>query len=165
MINQSHPPIEHLIDYVHGELSPEEDAAIHAHLAGCTICSEAHDDEVRLGEVLRAQAHAEEREFPPGLRERILALAQEQPQTPSWWKRLSVTLRPAITLPAAAAAGLLIYFGAHMSHGTVARRATVDAAYYLEDHAALAATLPFEDSPAIPVSLTADDPTADEQGR
>ncbi len=31
-MNEIHPNIEELVDYMHGELSPERDAAVHAHL-------------------------------------------------------------------------------------------------------------------------------------
>jgi anti-sigma factor RsiW len=162
MMNQTHPTLEELVDYVHHELSPEHDAAIHAHLAGCAVCSERRDTEVRLGEMLREYAQRQERELPPGLRTRILASAADEPSR-GWWFRLSQMMRPVVALPVAAAAGLAIFFGVHALHQGPARQATVQAAYYLEDHAALAATVPFGDGAVIPASFTSDDATADER--
>jgi anti-sigma factor RsiW len=162
MMNQTHPSLEELVDYVHHELPPEQDAAIHAHLAGCTVCAELRDTEVRLGEMLREHAHRQERDFPPGLRTRILASAADAPSR-AWWFRLSQVMRPVIAVPVAAAAALVIYFGVHTSHPGAARQATVQAAYYLEDHAALAATVPFGDGAVIPAMFTSDDATADER--
>jgi hypothetical protein len=112
--------------------------------------------------MLRDHAQRSEQEFPPGLRTRILARAADEPSR-GWWFRLSQVVRPIVALPVAAAAALVLYFGVHASHEGSARQASIQAAYYLEDHAALAATVPFGDGAVIPASFTSDDATADER--
>jgi anti-sigma factor RsiW len=161
-MNSEHPTLESLNDYVHGELDAGETSAVSAHLAQCDDCRLAHEQEVRLGEVLRAHARAEERELPLGFAERIFAAATEQPQQVSWSDRLSAFLRPAVALPLAACVALIAYFGYARTHGGV-KTTTIDAAYYLEDHASLATTMPFAEGANLPMTLTADDATADEK--
>jgi anti-sigma factor RsiW len=153
MIND-HPTSETLIDYVHGELPPHEDAAVHAHLAACAACSDAHEDEVRLGEMLREHARAEERELPPGFATRVVAMAASVKREPSWWERLS--FRPAFALPLAAALAVALYLGFASFHGP-AKTTTVDAAYYIESHAALATDMPFAEGAAPPMSFASDE--------
>jgi anti-sigma factor RsiW len=156
-MNQQHPSIDQLIDYAHGELSAREDAAVHAHLAACADCAEAHDAEARLVDLVRKHARAEERELPPGLTTAIYArAASDNVPSSRWsWERLTASLRPAVVLPVAAAAVLAIYISISGWHGS-ARSDAIDATYYIENHAALASTMPFEESAAIPTMLTSD---------
>ena len=163
MTNREHPTLEELMDYVHGELKEHDDAAVHAHLAGCSPCSEAYEQEARLGELLRDHARLEERELPPSVVDGIFdALAEQSSASPTVWRRLSAALRPAIALPVAAAIVLAVYFGFVATHGT-ARAQSIDASYYLEDHAEFATTVPFSDESAAPAMLTSDDAASGEQ--
>jgi anti-sigma factor RsiW len=156
-MNQQHPSTDQLVDYAHGELSAREDAAVHAHLAVCAGCAEAHDAEARLVELLRRHARAEERELPPGLATAIFARAASDSAPSPWsWERLLAALRPAVAVPVAAAVALAIYISAAGWHGS-AKSDAIDAAYYIENHAALASTMPFEEGAAIPTMLTSDE--------
>lgn len=149
-----HPTAEQLIDYVHGELPEQQDAAVHAHLATCSPCTEAHDVEARLGEVLREHARAQERDLPPGFAARIVeAATASEPQAAPWWQALARVLRPAIAIPALAAIALAIYVTiAASNHGTV-QTATIDAATYMDNHAALATDMPFAENAMVPTEF------------
>ena len=160
MTNERHPKMEQLTDYIHGELSDADDAAVHAHLATCSPCAQAHEEELRLSDLLRAHARLDERDFPLGLQSRIMAAAAAQHDS-GWQARLQTLLRPAYALPAAAAAAIAIYFG--VTHGAAVQSTTIDAAYYLEDHAALGTAMPFHEGDALPVTLTSDDTATDER--
>jgi anti-sigma factor RsiW len=156
-MNQTHPTPEQLIDYVHGELASSQDAAIHTHLATCAACAQAHDGEVRLGELLRAHARAETLDLPPGLVTSIYARTASDAGTP-WWQRLSASMRAAAAVPIAATVALIIYFAVSGWHATVKNgTGTLDAAYYMENHAALSTNTPFEAGDALPTVLTADE--------
>lgn len=154
-MNQTHPSIEQLVDYLHGELPPPEDAAVHAHLAGCRECFEARDAEAALSEMLRAHARKEERELPDSVVARIWEAIGNQ-AAPSTWQSLVAALRPAIALPAAAALAVALFAAATFWHGTLGAR-RIDAAYYVENHAALTATTPFAQDSPLPVVLTSDE--------
>jgi anti-sigma factor RsiW len=154
-MTNEHPSSETLIDYAHGELAAHEDAAVHAHLAACARCSEAHDDEVRLGELLREHARAEERELPPGFAERIVAAATSAPAPSRWWQP-AVLFRPALALPAAAVVAIALYLSLAVFHGP-AKTTGIDAAYYIESHAALATDMPFSEGASLPMSFASYD--------
>ncbi len=156
-----HPSTEILIDYLRGELPARDDAAIHEHVAGCTQCSEARDVELRLNEMLREQARSEERELPPGFAARVVAAATSAPSQPEWWRSLQGVLRPAYALPAAAAVALIAYFGFSMLHGNV-KATTVDAASYIENHAALATNMPFGEGSTLPIRFVSSDTTVEQ---
>jgi anti-sigma factor RsiW len=143
-MSELHITPERLIDYLHGELQPQDDAAVHAHVAACPACASAYDEEARLTDLLRRHARETERELPPGVVARIRSAVEEQRPAP-WWSRLGFALHPA-AVAACIVAGLLV--GTYVSLAgfhSHARAATVDAAYYLDDHAALAPTTPFGD--------------------
>lgn len=164
MIDRTHPTPEELMDYVHHELDERRDAAVHAHVAECSDCREAYEAEVRLGDMLRAHARSEERDMPYGLAERIFAAAAADHERPlPWWQRLELVLRPAIAIPAAGVLVLGVFFAYSATHRGAARATAIDAAYYLEDHAALAASVPFEGGSVVPATLTSDDAMADER--
>lgn len=158
----THPPTELLIDYLHGQLAPDEDAAIHAHLAECPTCREQHDAELHLSELLRAHARAQEREMPPQLAAQIRAAAAQR--RPAQWQWFSLALRPIVAFPVAAAAALAIYFGfgAHGLHARSAGPATIDATYYLEDHLSLANSAAFAEGAVMP-AVVATEQTGDGQ--
>lgn len=124
----SHYDRDTLIDYLHGALAPDIDAAVFAHIDGCAACRAAHDDEAAFAEALRAAARAEERELPSMVKARIWEAVRAE--RPSLLARL-VRAWPAIPA-AAAAAALVAYFGVLPAlHGPAPG---VPAAYYLDVH-------------------------------
>ena len=148
-----HPTQNQLIDYIHRELSPADDASILMHIEACEACRLQYDVEAQLSEALRDHARATERELPAGVINRIWA-AVDAPAQPTWAERLAAILRPAVAVPIAAVVALAIYFGAGANHGAPAT--TIDAAYYLDDHAELTRTVPFGEGTAVPAQLRND---------
>lgn len=145
-----HPNSEIFLDYIHGELSPAEDASVYAHIEQCEPCRAEYQAEVALGEMLRAHAAREERELPSSVKAEIWQRIREA--KPSAASRLTAWLRPAVAVPVAAALALAAYFGtAYMSpQGAPA----IEASYYLQDHAAMNTTIPFSDRNSVtPVDL------------
>ncbi len=141
-MNERHPSIDQIVDYLHGELSPAEDAAMHAHLAGCGPCGELRTEEVAITEALRGHARAAERDLPAGLVARIRS-ETERPARDSALEQLRARFRPILVLPAAAAAAAVIYVGFAAWHGAAAT--PIDAAEYVDKHAAMTAVTPFAD--------------------
>ena len=129
-----------LVDYVHGELSPSADAKAHAHLAACAACREAYDLETTLSEALRSAAKAEEREFPSLVTAAVWDRIRHARPGPA--ARLAAWLRPAFAVPVAAAIVVGAYFVSPLAHPA---RPTIDAAYYLEAHAAESAQTPLSE--------------------
>lgn len=134
---------EQLIDFLHNGLSPEEDAAVHAHLSDCSLCSGAHAAEVQLSEMLRNQARLEERELPPMLKASIWKQIREAEPAPA--QRLLAWLRPAYAIPVAAVLLVAAFVAPAYMHGSRDQAPTIDAAYYLQDHAAMNSSVPFAD--------------------
>lgn len=155
-MNQLHPTSEEIVDYLHGELSPARDAAIHAHLAGCSECCEVRESELSLTEMLRAYARADERDLPSGVVATIRGRVQYKP--PSLWEQLSAAFRPAVAVPIAIAIAAFIYFGFRLAHGP-AVASTIDASYYVQSHAALSSTTPLSEDEPLPGALSDDDRT------
>jgi len=140
-----HPTQELLIDYLHGELAPGDDAALLQHLNGCAQCRTRYDEEAALTESLRSYALATERELPAGVRASILDAIEAKPAAAApWW-------RPALALPVAAAIALAAFAGYSASHNT--RSTMIDAAYYLDDHAALTSAITFSEGNIVPTAL------------
>jgi len=154
-MNETHPSIEHIVDYLHGELAPADDAAIHAHLASCADCDERRAQELAITETLRAHARASERDLPGPLVAKIRQHTMRSP-SPSLGERLRAALRPIVLFPAAAAVAALLYAGVDVWRERAAPTATIDAASYVESHTAMAATAPFGDQTPM---LTSDDAT------
>jgi anti-sigma factor RsiW len=150
-MNEAHVSTEHIIDYLHGELSAAEDAAIHAHLSECAACEERHSEELALTEVLRAHARARERELPPGVVAKIHAAIEQRPT--SIWDGLRSVYRP-YYLPAAAAIAVALYFG-FSSQRT--HRTAINPAYYVDAHTAVAASAPFGEVAPLPAALASND--------
>ncbi|MGZ3498597.1 MAG: anti-sigma factor family protein [Vulcanimicrobiaceae bacterium] len=136
-----HLKTETLIDYIHDALEPDEDAFVHAHLDDCAQCRDEYAAEVALTELLKKQAALEEREMPSSIKAAIWDEIRNA--RPSPVRRLFAFLRPAVALPVAAAIVLAAYFGLHSHQG--AAPPTIDAAYLLQDHAAMNSTVPFDD--------------------
>jgi anti-sigma factor RsiW len=161
-MNETHPSIEEIVEYLHGELLAPREAAVRAHIASCPICAQARAEEVSLTDALRAHARAAERELPESVVANIRAAVAQQ-QKPPLWDRLRLTLRPAVLLPSAAAIAAALYFGFTAMHGT-ARATTIEPTYYVDNHAALTATTPFSDEAPMPPMLTSENaPFADER--
>lgn len=147
----AHPNQEQLIDYLHGELAPGEDAALLQHLESCATCRARYHDEVELSESLRAYARLSERELPAGVRNAVLATIESGERAPTWSQRVAAWLRPAVYVPVAAALVLAAFIG----YGSSAHHnaTTIDATYYLEDHAAVTSAVPFNEGNTVPTAL------------
>ncbi len=158
-MNKQHPTIDQIVDYIHRELSPEDDAALLLHIESCAECRVQYQTEARLSEALRVHARATERDLPAGVINRIWDVVDAPPQ-PAWHERLTALLRPAVALPIAAACAVALYFGVASTHRGLPQ-ATIDAAYYLDDHAALTSTVPFGEGTAVPSQFQNDQPSND----
>jgi anti-sigma factor RsiW len=150
-MNETHPSIEEIIDYLHGELAAAEDAALHAHLAVCDACDRRRAEEVALTEALRAHARAAERAMPAALVAGIRHGVKRRRPLDEW---LPAVLRPVVVVPAAAVLAVILYAGSSFLHERAASQATIDPAFYVQNHAAMAATAPFADD--VPM-LTSED--------
>jgi anti-sigma factor RsiW len=150
-----HPNKENLIDYLHGELPAEDDARMLVHLRTCEDCARRYEEEAQLSEMLRRYAHASEREMPVGMLASIRAQIERETR-PSWQERLALLLRPVVAVPVAAALAVGIYLGFDAAHHSGAPKTAIDAAYYLNDHAAIARILPFGEGSVVPPSLQND---------
>jgi predicted anti-sigma-YlaC factor YlaD len=145
-----HYDADTLADYLHGELAPEQDAAVHAHLEGCGDCRALHADTAALRDWIRTAARAEERELPPGVTASIWAEVRAPRPTVAarlrgWWGAL-------VAVPVAAAIAVAFAFGLPALQSSTAP-AAVAVSYYLEQHAAQTAGNPFADRSAL--TLTA----------
>ena len=154
-MKKQHPSTDTLIDYIHRELSPEDDAAILLHVESCDECRASYEIEATLSEALRTHAIETERELPQGVVNSIWAAIEEGAAAPSFGERLRDFFKPVVAVPLVAAAAVAIYFGVTGTHHT-GPRTTIDAAYYLDDHAALNSTTPFGEGNAVPSQLDGD---------
>ncbi len=135
-----------LIDYLRGELPPEDDALVLSHLDTCRDCRREYEIEASIGESLRSAALREELEFPSIVAARVWETIRKE--KPSPLAQLAAYFRPAIAgtaiaVPIAAAIALALFFATPLSH--LSANAKVDAAYYLEVHAAQQAQNPLAD--------------------
>jgi anti-sigma factor RsiW len=148
-----HLTTDTIIDYIHGELSPAEDALTLAHLQSCATCSEDYERETQISEALLAGRH-DERELPSMVKARIWEIVRaERPSQLAW---LTGLLRPAIAIPAAAVLIVATYLASPLSRPAPSGP-TVDATYYLEQHAAELLRNPLsERSVTTPVLETSD---------
>jgi len=160
-MTDEHYDIATIVDYLHHELTPERDADVLQHLGTCSACRELYDGEADLSASLRAYAKVTECELPAGVVARIWDTLESTGSAPSWTERLRVLLRPAYALPIAAALVIAAYFGV-VSPAVHPNVATIDAAYYLEDHAALTSTVPFSEGAVVPASLESDETGSDQ---
>jgi anti-sigma factor RsiW len=145
MMMGRHPTTEQLIDYIHGALTPADDAAVHAHLSTCSHCRREYQAETQLSELLRAEAAARTRELPASVRAGIWA-AVRRPE-PAPWSWLGAVLRPAFAIPAIAVLVIATYAVTPLGHPRPTGP-TVDVSYYLEQHAAQALQVPLSDRSA-----------------
>lgn len=137
-----HITTDQLIDYIHSALAPAEDAFVHTHLEVCPQCRAEYAVEVRLSEMLRDQAAREAREMPSAIKANLWQLIRDS--KPSFGRAVRAWFRPAYALPVAAAIILSAYL-APTYLGNHAGPPTIDAAYYLQDHAAMNGSVPFGD--------------------
>jgi predicted anti-sigma-YlaC factor YlaD len=145
-----HPSNDILLDYVHGELAPAQDAAVYAHIEQCPACRSEYDAEIAISEMLRKQASADERELPSAVKAEIWERVRNG--QPSLWSRTFGWMRPAVAIPVAAAIALAAYFGTTYIGPQGAP--SIEASYYLQDHAAMNSTIPFNDRSSVnPVDL------------
>ncbi len=156
-----HPTEEQIVDYLHGELAPGADAALLLHLEDCAQCRSDYGAQARISELLRDYAVASERDFPLGMSERIRNAIESVPG-PSWDQRVRALLRPVMVIPVAAAFAIAAFLG----HGVTLRHGAttiIDAAYYLDDHAALTSTVPFGEGTVVPSTLYTGQSASDQQ--
>lgn len=153
-----HTESDVLEDYLSGELGPERDAAVHAHLESCAECRRAYDSAAAFRDWMRAAARAEEREFPAGIiAARVRAAIATPVPTPvgrlrAWW-------RPLLAIPVGAVAVGLAFALGPLRPATAPLR--VAAAYYIEAHNAQAARNPLADRSIVTsVSVMTADRTA-----
>lgn len=149
-----HPEANLLEDYLSGELAPEPDAAVHAHLESCDECRRAYDHAAAFRDWIRAAARDEEREFPAGIAARVRAVVAAP--VPSPLERLRALWRPLLAIPAGALAVALALALGPLRPATAPLR--VAAAYYIEAHNAQAARNPLADRSIVTAAsvLTAD---------
>ena len=140
---------EQLIDYMHGALAPEQDAAVYEHIESCAQCRAEYDAELALTYILRAHAASEERELPSTLKAELWSRIRAA--EPSTWSRIAAWVRPSVAVPVAAVLALAAYFGNTYLGAQPAP--SIEAAYYLQDHAALNGTVPFSDHSVNPVEI------------
>ncbi len=142
-----------IVDYLHHELDAEADARALAHLEHCPSCAAEYEAQAHLNDALRVYARASERELPQGVVHRIWDAVERENARPGLAALVRALLRPAVAFPAAAALALalaIVIGFAIIPHATAP---TIDAAYYLDDHAALTGTVPFGDRAVLPSTL------------
>ncbi|MBV9718280.1 MAG: zf-HC2 domain-containing protein [Candidatus Eremiobacteraeota bacterium] len=151
-MNQTHPSIEAIVDFLHGEMPAPQLAAIAAHLAGCPECQDRRAAEDAITDAVRAYAREQERALPAnvvaGIRRGI-----EPGGAPWGWEGFRAVLRPIYAVPLAAAIALVLYIGISARHGENVPPA-IDSAYYVENHAVMAETAPFADGAPPAIMLT-----------
>ena len=100
----------HLLDYQRGQLAPELDGEVRAHLQGCPACARAEAAEQALTEVLeqRLPQHAASL----ALKRRLAAQWPAAPSPrPSWWSRWGRSLVPAAAVAVVLLVMLPLYYG------------------------------------------------------
>lgn len=133
----THYEREILIDYIHGALEPETDAAVFVHLETCAACRALHAQEVSFGEALRGAARADEPELPSLVKARVWEAVRRE--HPTLAQRLFGGWGPRLALPVAAALALGIYLGVPaIRTGPASNPPRITAAYYLDEHNAQA---------------------------
>ena len=158
-MKQEHATIEEIIDYLHGELAPEDDAALYVHMESCTSCTAQYNEQARLSEALHAYGKATENELPQGVVARIWDAAAKEHARPSWIEGLAALLRPAVALPIAAVLIAAIIFAPRLLERSAG---SIDVAYYMQDHAALTNAVPFHEGSVEPETLQSDLPATDQ---
>ena len=150
----THYSEEILIDYIHGEVSATEDARIHAHMEACEPCRATFDAQAAIGDLLRASARENEREFPSTIKARVWEAVRNE--RPSLADRLRGLLQPAIAVPIVALLAVAAYLGVPSVHELGSHGPTVAAAFYLEEHAAEGQDNPLADRTNVNATFATD---------
>ncbi len=137
-----------LIDYIHGELTPEADAGVHEHLAQCAPCRDEYEAEAAVGEALRAAARAHELAFPSLVAAHVWEEVRKPRPAP--FAGLAMLLRPVVAVPLALAIAFGAYYALPLGHSAAPGR-TIDATYYLEQHAGQEASDPLSERGSLQV--------------
>lgn len=145
-----HLTSETLIDYLHHELSPADDARVLAHLESCATCTSELNVEASITERLRAVARADALELPLGLRGAILARIASRDAGPT--AALRRWLGPILLVPFAAAVAAAAFFLSPALSPPTAQTAALPVSYYLEQHAVQAQENPLGDRGTIIMS-------------
>ena len=154
MTTDRHPTREEIVDFQHRALEPGADAVLLAHIEICVPCAAIHDEEARLTELVRVHARSEHLELPLGFAAATLARARER-ERPRFVEQFLAWWRPAVAVPAAA----FLVLAALLAPVVLPRLhhpSQINALHDLRDHAALMATVPFEDSSQAPIVLASD---------
>jgi anti-sigma factor RsiW len=160
-MNEQHLSTDLLVDYLHGELAPEDDALAHAHLSSCAACRRERDLEASLSEALRTTAHAEEQEMPSLIKAAIWE--QIRQAQPGPLRRIAAWFRPAFAVPAVAILLIGGWFASPYGHPT-GTAPTINAMYYLQTHEAQSANAPLSEQgaqPALETSMIDSGPTTE----
>lgn len=139
-----HLSTDQLVDFVHGELTPQDDARAHAHLSSCTLCRADVDAEMTVREFLRNVAAADEREMPSSIKAAIWE--EIRAAKPGPFAAFAALLRPAIAVPL----GALLLLGGYFASPLARHEAqpTIAASYYLQAHAVQSAQSPLSERAA-----------------
>lgn len=143
-----------LIDYLHRELSPAEDARVLSHLESCELCAGELQIEATLTERLRSAARVAEVELPLGMQSAIMARIAAIRANP--WERFASWLRPIVVVPVAAALAAGAFFLSPLQQQAPAR-AALPVSYYLQQYAVHAQQNPLADHGTIIMSSFDDD--------
>lgn len=142
-----HLSSETLIDYLHHELAPGEDARVLAHLESCATCTRELNIEASITDRLRAVAQAEELDLPLGLRSAILSRIASDEVGPA--AALRRWLRPVLLVPLGAAVAAAVFFLSPVLAPQTTQTAALPVSYYLEQHAVQAQGNPLGDRGAM----------------
>ena len=140
VMNETHPSIEQLVDYLHGELPPPKTlrstrTSRHARVLG------ARNEEAALTDLLRAHARAKDASCRRA--DGVIAKIRESAHgEPSWWE-LCDRIPPGPARSVAAAASLVIFLRIFSATHRPARATSIDAALLRRQHAASPAAAPF----------------------
>jgi hypothetical protein len=139
-----------LIDYLHHELAPADDARVLAHLESCASCARELNVEATFTDRLRAVARAQELDLPLGFQSAIMArIASEKPGV---WQSLGRLWRPVVIVPFAAAVAAGAFFLAPVLAPPSSPSAALPVSYYLQEHDVRAQENPLGDRSAVILS-------------
>lgn len=129
-MTSEHPTTEAIIDYVHHELSPTQDAAVFEHVTQCAPCRETYEAELRLNDALKAAAAEETFELPSIVKARVWE--EVRASRPGRWR---AWLRPLIAVPVGAAIAAAAFFAVQSTPSNT-HPPVVGAQYYFDVHTA-----------------------------
>jgi anti-sigma factor RsiW len=130
-MTSQHPSLDRIVDYVHHELSPSEDAELFEHISQCTPCRAEYEAELQLTAALRTAAAEQTLEMPTAI---VALVRQRVRSTPAaGWR---TWFRPLIALPVGAAIAVAAFFAVQTT--MPATRPAVGAQYYFDLHSAAA---------------------------